>query len=39
MQGTPNALGIVGPVSQQTIRATARPTAPALKQRKSIEQS
>jgi len=37
-QGMPNALCIVGAVSQHTIRATARPTTWALEQRKSIEQ-
>jgi hypothetical protein len=37
-QSTPNALGIVGPVPQQTIRATARPTTRALERRKGIEQ-
>jgi len=35
-QGTPNALGIVGPVPQHTIRATAGPTTRALEQRKGI---
>jgi len=37
-QSTANTLGIVGPVPQHAVRATARPTTRPLEQRDAIEQ-